>query len=194
MTGPIANGGGHMDEWQIAAYLDRRLPAGERERAEAHLASCSDCRDELVQAHRVLSTVRRRRGLTVAISVLAGAALVVIVVRATPRGGSAAGAAPSALRGTGDAPSLLAHGPEGDTPLASLRFTWGRAPATASYRLTLTNADGLPIWTASSTDTVMTLPDSVALQPGGRYFWFVDALLMDGATRSTGPREFRPTR
>lgn len=183
-----------MDELQIAAYLDRRLPAGERELAEAHLASCSDCREELIQAHRVLSTVRRRRGLKVAVSVLASAALVVIVVRSTQHGGNTAGRAGPALRATGDTPSLLAHGPEGDTPLAALRFVWGSAPATASYRLTLTNADGVLVWTVSSTDTVKTLPDSVALQPGGRYFWFVDALLMDGATRSTGTREFRPTR
>jgi hypothetical protein len=180
-----------MDELTIAAYLDRRLPTDARERVEAHLASCSDCRQDFVQAHGVLGSLRRRRQLRVAASVLASAVLVAIVVRSAERG-HGTGTDLSQLRGTADVPALMAYGPDGDTPLALLRFVWATAPTTLSYRLTVTRGDGTPVWRGSSTDTTKTLPDSVALQPGNRYFWFVDALLANGATQSTEPREFRP--
>jgi len=63
-----------------------------------------------------------------------------------------------------------------------------------TYRFTVTGSDGVAVWFRSGTDTVITLPDSIVLRPGQTYLWVADALLADGATRSTGMREFVPAR
>jgi hypothetical protein len=78
--------------------------------------------------------------------------------------------------------------------VTSLRFVWGAVPGVATYRLTVSGADGAPVWSGSLPDTALALPDSVTLLVDQRYFWVVDALLDDGATRSTGLHEFRPVR
>jgi hypothetical protein len=63
-----------------------------------------------------------------------------------------------------------------------------------SYRLTLTTEDAIVVWSHTGVDTVATLPETVKLFSGSRYSWIVDAVLSDGATRSTGSREFDITR
>ena len=53
--------GDHMNDLVIAAYLDRRLSAPDRQLAEMHLASCAECRGELAQFFLFLQRARRPR-------------------------------------------------------------------------------------------------------------------------------------
>jgi hypothetical protein len=73
-------------------------------------------------------------------------------------------------------------------------MVWASAGSNAAYRVALTTLGGVTVWRASTSDTVATLPDSVRLAPDATYQWWVDALLADGTTRSTGIREFRTPR
>jgi hypothetical protein len=182
-----------MNESDIAAYVDRRLSVAERDRIEQHLAGCRECRNEVVESRRVLMQARRPRLILLGGSVLATAAALLLVLRPAfifPR----ADGESARLRNAGAPTTLVAHGPSGEVPLSGLTFVWGAAQGAATYRLTLSGADGVPLWTASTTDTTLALADSVRLGPGKPYFWMTDALLGDGTTRSTGLREFRPTR
>lgn len=192
MSAPMSKGEGHMNEFEVAAYLDRRLPAPDRDRLERHLAGCEDCRQEVSEIHRILVRGRRRRRILVGGALLATAAALLLVVRPTlfaPHGDI--GAPP--IRDAGGSPTLIAYGPSGEAALRSLRFVWGAAPGVTTYRLTVSGEDGVTIWTGSVSDTTVFLPDSVRVQAGRRYFWIADALLQDGAARSTGLREFQPT-
>jgi hypothetical protein len=183
--------GGHVNEFEVAAYLDRQLQPSDRDRIERHLANCVDCRLELAQTHRILAGMRRRKWVVAGGILLATAAALVLVVRPVLVQTTEVTAS-SALRETAGSASLIGYGPSGEVALRSIRFVWGRAANATTYRLTVSGADGVPVWSASALDTSVTLPDSVRLQVGRRYFWLADALLDDGATRSTGLREFQP--
>jgi hypothetical protein len=174
-----------VDEFEMAAYLDRRLDAADRDRVEGHLAGCADCRQEMLEVRGLLRRGARPRRLLVGASLLAVVAALVLIVQP---GGI------EQVRGGGTAPSLTAYGPTGDASQSSLRFVWGAAPGVATYRLTVSGGDGVPVWSGSVADTVMALPDSVTLQADRRYVWIADALMGDGSTRSTGLHEFRPVR
>jgi hypothetical protein len=179
-----------MRDVEMAAYLDRRLSGTDRELAEAHLADCAECREELAQSYQLLKRLRRPRRLAMGGLVAAIAATLVLVVRpGIMPWGSPADDSP--LRGNGDGAAIVAYGPIGETLAAPVQFVWGAESTAITYRLTVTSADGATIWSGSAADTTVVLPDSIALRAGERYRWVVDALLDDGATRSTGLREFR---
>lgn len=180
-----------MNEFEVAAYLDRRLQPPDRERITRHLANCADCRLEISEMSYLLARVRRRRVVFAGGILLATAAALLLVVRPVMVHPAEDLASP-ALRETGGNASLIGYGPSGEVAFGSIRFVWGAAPSATTYRLTVSGADGVPVWSASTLDTSATLPDSVRLQVGRRYFWLADALLDDGATGSTGPREFQP--
>jgi hypothetical protein len=185
MTQQTAPVGGHVNEFEMAAYVDRRLGPADRQRVEDHLAHCTDCRSELLEVHDFLRRAARPRRLLAGAALLAAAATLVLIVRP-------AGFDP--VRDGGASSALTAYGPSGEAPLASLRFVWGSVPRVETYHLTVSGADGGPVWSGSVADTAWALPDSVTLQANRRYFWIADALLDDGSTRSTGLHEFRPVR
>lgn len=177
-----------MNDLELAAYLDRRLRGTERDRLEAHLADCAECREELNQSYLLTRRIRRPRQLALAGLVAAAAALVLLV---------RTGAAPASrstedsLLRQGDASvAVVAYAPLGETARTAIRFTWARVAMATTYHLTLSRIDGTTLWSAGTTDTVLALPDSIALTPGVRYLWVADALLASGQTRSTGLREF----
>ncbi len=174
-----------MNEFEMAAYVDRRLGPADRERVEGHLAECPSCRHEALEVRGLLRRAARPRRLLIGASLLAAAAALVLIVRP---------ATLEPVRDGGAASVLTAYGPTGDAALASLRFVWGAVPGVATYRLTVSGTDGAPVWSGSVADTAMALPDSVTLRADQRYFWITDALLHDGSTRSTGMHEFRPVR
>jgi hypothetical protein len=185
VSAPSERTGEHMRDVEVAAYLDRRLSGPDRERAEAHLADCAECRREVQEVHRLLNHSARPRRLLLGAGLLAAAASLVLFLRPS---------VVDPLRGGGTPPALTAYGPTGDAPLASLRFVWAAAPGATAYRLTISGGNGVPVWSGSVADTVFALPDSVALGPDQRYVWIADALLADGFSRSTGLHEFRLVR
>lgn len=193
MNQPSGAGDGHLDALQIAAFLDRGLSPAEYDRIETHLAECGECLRHVVETDELLKRVRRPKRLSIAGAVILAAASVALVAVASLRTGGSAGEAP-AYRDSPQTSSLLAYGPMGESPLKSVRFVWGSVSGAMSYRLTVTNADGETVWTHSGSDTVVTLPGLVRLRAGNRYVWVADAILSGGGSRSTGLREFVPTR
>ncbi len=183
VNAPSERSGEHARDFEIAAYLDRRLSGPDREHVEAHLAECAECRQELHQVHQFLHRSGRPRRLVVGAGLLAAAASLLLFLRPSPV---------DPLRVGGTEPTLAAYGPTGDAALASLRFVWAAAPGATTYRLTISGGNGVPVWSGSVADTIFALPDSVTLDADQRYVWIADALLGNGLSRSTGLQEFRP--
>jgi hypothetical protein len=185
MTEPPTGVTMHLSPGTLSGYIDDDLSADERERAEAHLASCVECRAELAEVRRLLGP-RVRGWWPVLVPIAAAAALLIFVLPrdSDPASGTRAGPpAELPLEIVAPMPSaVIAPGP--------VTFTWRGAGEGASYSLTLQESDGRVAWTALLADTTAALPDSLALGPRRTWFWFVDAMLPDGSSRSTGVRRF----
>src|SRR3712207_4405663 len=92
---PNGQSSGHLPAADFAAYLDGRLDAADRARAEAHLADCDECRRELVEIRALLSETEsggtaepvrpRLRRRIARLGVAAGIAAVLIGVVTTLR-------------------------------------------------------------------------------------------------------------
>jgi hypothetical protein len=138
--------------------------------------------------------VRRRAVPLAAAAVIAGILLV----------------GPSIGRERSDAPGERVRGPDAATraealleirvitPAAdaivesqALEFAWEAVEDGAVYRLTVTDESGEPLWSQETSGITLRLPAEVDLVPGRLYFWFVDVLLADGRTGSTGVVSFR---
>ena len=190
MSDSPTQAGEHMNELELSTYLDDRVDAVERERMEAHMAECADCRGRMVASRRLIrATMRPRRNVIAAGALIAaGVAALMVIPIARHR---VTDDTPS-IRDAGNTPTLVAYGPIGETTASTpLRFSWAPAPDATIYRFTLAAAGGTTIWKASLADTTLALPDSVKLREGAGYVWVVDALLGTGVTRSTGLREFQ---
>jgi hypothetical protein len=179
----------HPSEMELAAYLDGRASAASRERIEAHLADCPDCRHDLVAA-RSLRPRRRFSSRRVAGALAAAAAVLLAAVTLVDRSGSNVARAPAMRGASRDAARIAAYEPSGVVRGRSVRFTWARVPTALTYRLTVSRPDGASVWTRSGVDTSALMPDSLVASGGQRYVWTVDALLSDGTERSSGVREF----
>ena len=194
-SGPI---GDHLDIEQIAAYVDHEVTLPERERIEAHLATCDECTDEVASVVRTLDTppepIKRARrppfiaAAGIASALLAGALLIGLlrtqqsgdrVLRDSP----AAAGEPAAVRIVSPVESEVVEP-------GRLEFAWRAVEADAAYNLTVTDEGGDVIWIGSSRDTAIALTSQIALSPGEDYFWYVDAILPDGRTLSSGVRTF----
>jgi anti-sigma factor RsiW len=173
----------HVSPEALAGYLDADLSSEERTQVELHLASCDECRAQLADIHR-LQRVRLRRKW-VPFLVPAAAAAMLVVAIALPREDTK----PSDIRsGPVAEEQLVVVSPVPSTKIApgSINFVWRSAGPGASYTITLQEPDGRPVWTAATADTVAALPDSITLAEGRLWFWFVDALLPNGRSLSTG--------
>jgi hypothetical protein len=171
----------------LAGYLDGELPDEERAHVERHLADCHECRAELADIRRLQSRRRRQRMLLLIPAAAAAALLVTIALPRQPR-------TPSAVRAGAPVEAPLAIvSPAADAEIQSrqIRFMWESAGTDASYTFTLQKADGSVVWTSSTTDTFIVLPDSIVLAARQKWFWSVDALLPDGRLRATNATMFR---
>jgi hypothetical protein len=77
---------------------------------------------------------------------------------------------------------------------SSVQFTWRPVATARNYLLVVVDTAGGDVFASSTTDTSVTLPDSVRLAPGGEYLWWVQATLPDGATLSAVTERFRVKR
>ena len=179
----------HLSPEALARYLDDALTGEERQQVEIHLASCRDCRHELIGARQLQQAYGRGRRIRLLVPLAAAAAILLFVV-AIPREGPR----PTDTRAAAGADQRLeVVAPVTGTELApgEIRFLWRSAAAGTSYSLTLQESDGRVVWTSVVTDTMAQLPDSVTLAPGRTWFWSVDALLPDGRALSTGVQRLR---
>lgn len=184
----------HLDPDQIAAYAERRLPAGERPAVEAHLADCHRCRAEAVAAARLLGAARRGRRLAIAVPLVSAAAAMTlwVVTGSTPEPSTLASRLrPGDSAGREGVPELTVHAPADRAMVerAGLVFVWRSSGVDARYRLVLAAPSGEPVWDTTVSDTSVSPPADLVLDRGARYLWYVDALLPDARTATTGVRE-----
>jgi hypothetical protein len=196
----------HLTEAELAGYLDGDLGATERQGAERHLDTCDECRAELVAVaglvggwngganpseHAPSATGHRSWHRRLRLTGLAAAAAVAALLLVVP------GPEPFVEDGGG----RDRFGTEGVAPLRihfpldagvvgrdDLRFAWADQ-GSDSYRLTLTAEDGGLLWSVTLADTLATPPRSLHLEPGARFFWYVDAMSAGVVARS-GARSF----
>jgi hypothetical protein len=163
------------------------------DRIEEHLSRCADCRENVVKTQEIVAHERRSRRLLHRGLFLAVAAAVLLV--ALPSLRSSMNNAPAVITRSSEqaTAAIVAYGPVGETR-SPVRFVWGATADALSYRLTVSAPNGEEVWTASARDTTASIPNNVKLQTGSTYVWIVDAILKDGATRSTGLHEFGLTK
>jgi hypothetical protein len=163
----------------IDGLAAREGPEGQRLATMDHVMACGACRGEFEQLRALRAAEDRpahvRRQLwkaAASVAVLLGAGLL-WRTRQQP--------APEEYRGGAEA--VVVVGPIGATPVqAPLAFVWHAVPGVAAWRFELLEADGgAVLLSATSADTVLALPDSVLLEPGRAYAWWVQAVDSGGA-------------
>jgi hypothetical protein len=161
----------HITEGEVALYVDAEH--GRSAEIQTHLAVCVECRTEVADVGRLVRTlpdvrrswVRRRVWLPVA---AAAAAAVVLLFRPTPspvehrEGAVTTIMAPVPLTPAGFAASTAA-------------LVWSSVPLAHAYHARVFDEHGTVLWQRETTDTIVAIPASVALRPGARYYWNVEA-------------------
>jgi hypothetical protein len=179
----------HLTPELIAAHLARETTEAELRVAQLHLLDCASCRRDLTEAATVTADRRPRRWIAIAIPAAAAAAALFLLLPGqapSPEGTATRGPGTEGVR------QFAAVTPvEGaPVPTDSLVFRWRSEGPAVHYILTVTDENGDIVWTAATNDTSIVPPRGVSLQPGSRYFWYVDALFEDARSSTTGVREF----
>src|SRR3954466_1622973 len=180
----------HMDAHQIAGYIEGTLDPEARAGAERHLADCEECTSELAAVSRLRPRARRPArwlGLTAA----AAAAIAIVVVG--PRLGRQAPDTTPPERGdpAAAAATALVAPAEGVTLRESPVFVWRAVPGAATYRISVTRADGDSVWSAAVRDTTARAPEGTLVPGTDVYYWYVDALVADGRSVAGPTHQFR---
>jgi hypothetical protein len=191
---------GHLTSDEVAAYVDRRSSTAGRSGIEAHLADCDLCRAEVLEVRSMLKSAPQARRSNGSLRALAGAAAAALILVALPwRDLRHSSSFPDIGAGTeravvpdGGRDSVVIVTPTLDGAVAPdrLTFTWRRGESDAQFMVTLLNTRGDILWSRSTRDTVITVPDSVALPPAASYVVYVDALRSDGTSARSAPRMF----
>ena len=172
---------GHLDAMEVAAFVSATLDASSRTRVVDHLNICRECRDEIADASRLASAPPSRRYWWASASIVIAASLflVVLLPRVATRGtGTLNRATSDSLRGatsvqeSASAPRPLMPRDEVDRVD---RLVWSDVGGAVGYRVRLYNDSSSVLWSISTKDTVVLLPDSVHLRPQATYFWIVEA-------------------
>ena len=188
----------HLKNGELADYLDRKLSGEELLRAEAHLADCDYCCEQVIVATRSLSDLEQksRRPLMMWTG-LAAATLAGVLILAPGLRGPDTAQEPilrdgsGALSQAGEEPiEVLAPSLGAELRRDSLHFAWRSIAPEALYSFTVTDAVGDVIWEGTTKDTALDLTSRIMIDDGKRYFWYVDALFGEGRSASTGVREF----
>jgi hypothetical protein len=187
----------HLSSEELGAYLSNSLSDAEREAVERHLASCGECRAELVEGQRAVATAPGgRRGSRSRFYVLGLAAAAAVAFAIWPRTDFRPGPevvernAPAREAGN---VTVVSPAAEAEVGASAPAFTW-KSNDGASYKITVTDAAGVPLWSASTSDTTIVMPSTIQLSRGQQYFWYVDALRTDGRSVTSGVNGFRTAR
>lgn len=180
----------HPDITVLAAYLDRTGGAAELRGLEAHLASCGDCRLELLEAGRISRAARhpaREVGALVPLAAAAGIA-VALLARGPGAGEPASPRHREPAVVAAAVPNLVAPLGPVHTP-DSLR--WTHLPGADRYEVALFDGAGRILWEASLADTAAAFPATPSLIPGQVYFWRVRARVGWDRWAESALEEFR---
>lgn len=192
----------HITSEDLAAYLDRRLQPTVSARLERHLADCAACRADLVDARSLLEStdaslaprqvLRPRRAR---IWVAAAAVLTIAILPLAQRVVQPSGNSPPTRATQRARPSIDVLAPRDQAvDAAAVVFSWRPVEGASTYRLTLTDSSGTPLFTMATTDTSTAPPAGTILRRGSSYLWYVDGLTSDGHTMSSGVRSFSTLR
>jgi anti-sigma factor RsiW len=163
----------HLTPEQSAGYLDGVLTRDERTVVEAHLAVCSECRDEVVALRPVVSRREPRRSVLRAVAVASAVAAAVVLLLLPPRVSGPELSAHRDLQNE-DAPTVVPRVPAGEG-LRPVLLAWSPLAQASRYRVQVFDAEGSVLFRAEAADSALRFPDSVALSPGRPYFWKVEA-------------------
>lgn len=187
----------HLEVGILAAYLDGRLSVEEIRSVRRHIEACDECRADVVEAGGAIQqiSVRRRRRLlipAVAAAVVAGLLFVGgPLVLSSDRAPVLRGPDQSGVASADQIIATISPEAGAVVPFGELTLTWSSTASEAMYVITVTDAGGDPLWTAETRDTLALLPTTVVLLPGSTYLWYVDALLPDGQSATTGVQRFQ---
>jgi len=187
MTNTSYVGEDHLTDLEIAAYLDRGLGMADRERIEAHLATCEECRENVLSSEALVVANRRPRRIMITVASLAAVAMLAIVAVPSLRQSSLDNV--PITRDT-QIRVLAAHSPASYPDRKSLRFSWAAVAEAVDYNVVLSLPDGTTLWSTKIRDTTTVVPDSVTITPRKEYVWSADAELENGDVMSTGLRSF----
>jgi len=169
-----------LDDETIAALADGTLNPQLRASVVSHVAACARCRGALASVARALAdpAVARelsaagggRRSYRIIVPLAAAAALLLLLW-------SPADDRQSVHRGPAPPPPPTVPVPQ--SPIGAVasvhELRWSRVAEADRYRVTLFDATGRVLYATEASDTVVALPDSVALIPGETYLWKADA-------------------
>lgn len=206
----------HIDENDIARYVDGRLSDEERRDVETHLAECPRCRNQVAAVHQILENgaeqeptlhpevrvqaeaLGRNEGDDEATGqpwarrpVAIAMAVALLLGVAALLYGQFQEPAPSQLRASSDAPALTVQAPaDGATVSERPVFECAVVSEALGYRVTLRTADGTVVWEGDTTAARVRLPADVSLTAGETYLWQAEALRADGTTLQSNARTF----
>lgn len=183
---------GHPSTEDLAAYLGGALPAGESLQLESHLSNCWACRQEVIGARRLLrSHPPDRRWLVVPAAAAAILTLLLLRPGPTRQPGDESLRAGGGLAQESARMLTVVSPIQGDTAeVSEISFVWRATPGEPLYRVTIADRTGCTLWTGDTSDTTLAPPPGVRLDRGSRYFWYVDALDVEGRSVTTGTRSF----
>ena len=186
MTNGILNCESVAEQGLVERYVSGRLNDDQGlEALEAHLLTCEACREEVRVALVVRAELgeqlgqapgrgadagRRRLRPGLLIGLATAAALVLVLQRGARLGLSPSGAHRAPAQGA--APTPMPRQPVGAVSTAR-QVQWSGVAGADRYRVRVFNADGDVLWEAQGPDTALSLPDSLRLTPGRRYYWSV---------------------
>ena len=177
---------GCVEPERLMSLIDRTGPEDERLRTLDHVMACPTCREEF-EMIRAVAVAGRPAAWRVS-PALAAAAMVVLLVGAGLIWRSSVGQK-DVFRGTTSEVTLLT--PSGDVATgAARRFAWRPTTESVTYLMEVLDPEGSPVYTATTRDTAVVLPDSVSFSPGAEYRWWVRATLADGSVKSATPLPF----
>ena len=164
---------GHLENGEVAAYLDGALSPSERTRVEAHLADCDACRMEVIDVGRLVRARPSPRRWYLPVAAVAAAAAAILLLIPRPEQDTLE---PPDYREpvitTTVAPVAIA--PRGAIRTAG-RLIWSSAPHADRYQVAVFDSTGRVLWETQTSDTATLLPSSLRFQPGASYHWKVKA-------------------
>jgi hypothetical protein len=179
---------------RIRSLIQGEGPEPERMRLLDHVMRCPTCRDDFEMMRLVAGdpphTVHARTGLTGRVRWAAS-----VVLLAGFGAGAWALYGPDrtvTYRDEGESPILLLSPTEGG-PVTSAGFVWRPVANAAEYRVEVFDDAGTALFTATTRDTILPLPDGPVLDTAVTLHWWVTARLRDGSEIASHARPFGGT-
>lgn len=176
----------------LLAVADGTAPEAERLRTLRHVGSCRHCRADLDllrtasdAAAYAVRPVQRRTPL------LAAAAGIVLLLGGVALWEANRGPVPETLRQAPTGAVRLLAPPEDSPAAPPVTLAWAPVPDARRYEVEIVRQDGGVVFATTTRDTVLVIPESTALAPGGDYRWWVRAVLADGTQPRSLVRRLR---